>query len=799
MKTFIFWSIISVFLCAVSTTSMASWAPNGNPVSRGPGNQFVTVSVSDGAGGAIFAWQDGRTGLNYDIYAQHLDSQGNALWAADGIPVCAYNGDQEDVEIVSDGSGGAIVVWQDGRSGVDYNIFAQRLDADGNHLWTAGGVLVCGAVNHQQHVMAVSDGYGGAVIAWEDIRLIDPYIFAQRIDPSGTTLWTSDGELVSNAIIIQWQSKIATDGAAGAIITFVYDDTFSFEVAAQRIASIGVVQWGSAGISISAGAPGTQDWPTIISDGTGGAIIAWNDSRNFATFDVDIYAQRVNSIGSTLWPLGGAEVCNATGTQSYPKLATDGSGGAIVAWWDNRNGDSDLYAQRMGADGISHWVSSGVPVCIATEGQVSSVILPDGYGGAYLVWETGYDIYAQRIDPYGGFLWPCPGAILSGDASLQRYPYITQADQGGIIAVWQDDRYGTDDAYAQYLDPNGDWGYPAPLIHSVSDIPGDQGGLVNVAWDASDYEGIGYISYYSVWRAIDTPAAVHAAHGDSEIQKGLERVDPVSGMPEVRLMELNGEEYYWRMAGYTEAFFLNRYSLEVATLFDSTSVCDDYHYFQVIAHTVEPSLFWTSQPDSGYSVDNLAPCPPLSLAGELSHTLGGLNITWAPNSEIDLDCYNIYRGTTEDFVPGPGTLLGAPCDTLYFDGGHQWDHYYKVSAIDVHGNESGYSLLRPVDITGDDTPEVPLAYYLDQNVPNPFNPNTNIRFGIKEPAYVSLRIYDAAGRLVTTLIDESRSAGQYEAAWNGTGDAGGAVTSGVYFYRLVAGDFVQTKKMVLIR
>jgi hypothetical protein len=161
----------------------------------------------------------------------------------------------------------------------------------------------------------------------------------------------------------------------------------------------------------------------------------------------------------------------------------------------------------------------------------------------------------------------------------------------------------------------------------------------------------------------------------------------------------------------------------------------------------------------------------------------------------------VYRGTTEDFVPEPRNLIASPCDTTYFDSGWQWSggYYYKVSAIDVHGNESGFALLRPSDVTGIDPPKVPAASYLSQNCPNPFNPVTRIEFGLDASGPVSLRIYDAAGRLVTALVEGNRAAGRYTETWEGRNAAGRGMASGVYFYRLEAGAFTQMKKMILVR
>jgi len=88
---------------------------------------------------------------------------------------------------------------------------------------------------------------------------------------------------------------------------------------------------------------------------------------------------------------------------------------------------------------------------------------------------------------------------------------------------------------------------------------------------------------------------------------------------------------------------------------------------------------------------------------------------------------------------------------------------------------------------------------LVQNYPNPFNPQTTIAFSLSARGRISLAIYDVSGRIVRTLANETRAAGAYELTWDGRDDRGQAVASGVYFYRLVAPEFTQTKKMVLLK
>ncbi len=92
------------------------------------------------------------------------------------------------------------------------------------------------------------------------------------------------------------------------------------------------------------------------------------------------------------------------------------------------------------------------------------------------------------------------------------------------------------------------------------------------------------------------------------------------------------------------------------------------------------------------------------------------------------------------------------------------------------------------------SPTAPKTFLLEQNYPNPFNPSTTIRYQLPVASEVKLEVYDVLGKKVATLVSERQAAGYYQYVWNADG-----LTSGVYFYRLQAGTFTQTKKMILVK
>jgi hypothetical protein len=149
--------------------------------------------IPDGFAGAIITWEDSRSGNYYDIYARRVDASGTPQWALDGVAICTAVNGQSNPQIISDGSGGAIITWEDRRSG-SYDIYLRRVDGGGAPLAT---LAICTALGDQLEPRIIPDGQGKWITSWKDGRSTGADIYAQKFDIYGSMLWTTpDGVAV---------------------------------------------------------------------------------------------------------------------------------------------------------------------------------------------------------------------------------------------------------------------------------------------------------------------------------------------------------------------------------------------------------------------------------------------------------------------------------------------------------------------------------------------------------------------------------------------------------------------------
>ncbi|MGF2410803.1 T9SS type A sorting domain-containing protein [Ferruginibacter sp.] len=476
-----------------SIIANAQWSADpstNNPVCNFSGSQTNVQLVADGTGGTIMVWQDTRNSST-DIYAQRISATGTLIWAVDGVPLCTAAFNQLNPKIVTDGAGGAVIAWIDDRNGAgagNYDIYAQRINASGTVLWGADGLPVCTATGIQNNLQLLADN-SGAMIVWSDGRVgsSNADIYAQRLNQLGTPLWTLDGAAVCTASSLQNMPQIISDGGAGsAIITWEDWRNFSqSDIYAQKISN-GATSWTFNGVLICSEPNLAHQYNTkMVADGSGGAIICWEDKRNAGT-NTDLYAQRVNTSGITQWTSNGIAICTASGIQFTHQLIADATGGAIIAWEDRRTG-RDIYAQRINASGAAQWAANGIIVCNDASTQSEPQLVARISGGTIIIWTDErntfqQDIYAQGIDAAGNTLWAANGVPVANEAHAQSAAQLITDGADGAVIAWQDLRTTADyDIYSSRLFTSG----LLPL-HLISFSAANNKNNVVLTWDTEN-------------------------------------------------------------------------------------------------------------------------------------------------------------------------------------------------------------------------------------------------------------------------------------------------------------------------
>ncbi len=336
------------------------------------GNQSGTVMAVVNSTHAIAAFVDGRNnitgGTGNDIYLQKIDlATGDRLLTID-TPACRAAGNQTAIQIVPDGAGGAFVSWQDPRAAsTDINIYMTRVNNDclPSSGWATDGIPVCVATGNQTGLVMISDKNNGVYLTWQDFRAgsTNGDIYAQRVAADGNVLWTANGVPVSINFGSQTLPQILAV-SDGAVLTWTDPrlGTSNRDIYAQKIArSNGDTLWAPTGGGVKiCDAPGNQpsntsDGLQLVTDGGDGAFIVWVDTRNSTTSGNDIYAQKISSAGAVQWADNGVVVTNATANQGNIIGAEyiPASGGPLVCWQDARSGtaNGEIYGALLSADG----------------------------------------------------------------------------------------------------------------------------------------------------------------------------------------------------------------------------------------------------------------------------------------------------------------------------------------------------------------------------------------------------------------------------------------------------------------
>lgn len=437
----------------------AGWPADGLRVCGAASAQLLYAMVADGAGGVFLAWEDQRAG-EYDVYGQRVLANGSPApgWPADGLAICDFFGPQRDPKLVADGAGGVFCAWADERTYAfsQRDVYAQHLQGDGSAAWATDGVRVTNASTYDWQPQAALDGAGGLYVAWTR-GLAGQDVGAQHLDAAGAPApsWPDTGIVLCGEVLDQSGVQLVS-GASGAAMAIWKD---------LRNYSPGDTETGYYAVRFGPDTSRAAGWPhqgrqfyastrpigasmRATSDVAGGLLFTWGEL--VSPTDEDLFLVHVDSAGTIVtsgaFPDGVVALCPDAAYQHPESIETDGAGGAFVSWTDYREdpsfANSDPYVQHVlaGATIAPGWPATGVALTqtAAREGATVPVAVA---GGVIAAWMRGAadtaDVFASFVGDDG--VVPVLVSLVASEVSPARVRLAWEV-AGAAGAEWRIER-----------------------------------------------------------------------------------------------------------------------------------------------------------------------------------------------------------------------------------------------------------------------------------------------------------------------------------------------------------------------
>ncbi len=701
------------------------------------------------------------------------------------------------------------------------DVFVAKYSPDGAHAWSrrGGGTdtdqALAIAVDSAGNVVVVGTFYGTADFGGGNrISAGSNDVFVAKYSASGTHLWSQrfgdTGGDAAYAVAIDPNDNIYVAGSFIVKIDFgggTLSSAGSSDIFVAKFDAGGGHLWSQrfGGTSSDTGrAIACRGTSAVTLAGSFQATVNFGGGNLTSAGSEDAFVADLTHAGTHRWSrrFGGSSADYALALAVAPAgsvLLTGSFNGSVDFGGGNlvSAGFSDIFLAKYDDAGLHAWSrrfggtsnDAGNGLACDADGNV----LLAGYfsatadfGGGDVTSANGADFFIARYDAVGAYRW-CRRAGGTGEDAGRSLAaagtgtgtaavtgsFTSTIDFGGGTRT----SAGGADVFVAKLGPYSN----EPVITAITDVGNDQGRLVNVRLDRSGFDAAGSsapVYSYEVYRRDDPPPA------PSMVKSAVKSAGDRSGLTRLQLLDIG-----WTFVGEMPAHGQPSYAMDVATVGDSTVSQGQYlSTFFVRAATASPVTYFDSPSAQGYSLDNLAPGVP----GGLLYGAGAL--AWDPAAADDFDYFVVYGSGTASF--DDAVIIDTTTAPGLDVSSSPYPHYF-VTAVDFAGNESGPAAADATSAVADPppTPELSIACH-----PNPFNPLTSISYAVPRMGVVAVEICDARGARVATLLDgEVRAAGNYRQDWNGRGDCGRPVPSGIYFAHVRQDGAARTVKITLVR
>lgn len=351
--------------------------------------RYHLTASPDGADGIILFWSDRREApidLG-QVYGQHINAAGIRVWEDTARVFCDAQNRQTDTRSVTDGQGGAYLVWRDNRTATGsltrMRIYGQHINAGGEATWQENGVDLGGGLIGQgvlpqleEHTYVCHDGNGGMIVAWSEVGEDDVHCFAQRIDVDGNMLWNEGTPLpVYTEESSASYPNIVADGEGGAYIMFRISQAVNETLRVYRINAEGELVFGGGGfVSVPSNAANVH---IAATDPEQNLLIAWKENAGG-----NVKAQLIGHDGELLWDANGVNITAPGVPGEDIRVATDAFGYYISYCKDADSPFANAHAQKLDANGNLIWGPEGVQLLSSLVRHHVTSVHPDTYGGS---------------------------------------------------------------------------------------------------------------------------------------------------------------------------------------------------------------------------------------------------------------------------------------------------------------------------------------------------------------------------------------------------------------------------------
>ena len=732
-------------------------------------DQRGTAAIVKPDGEFIIVWEDWRNDWG-DIYGQKFSISGNPIGTNFKVND-DIGGTQYGASIACDSLGNFVVVWMDGRNG-NWDIYGQRYNNQAGPQGSNFRVNDDAGTEIQWAPTVGVASNGSFIVTWEDQRY-DPEIdiYAQRYNASGTRIG-SNFQVNDVGTASQNSPVVAIDRNGNFIITWTDYRDGNYDIYCRRYDASGNPLGVSFRVNDDAGIQ-NQTGPVIVTTPNSDFWIAWSDARNIHT---DVYAQHYNSSGL---PIGSNFLINddfASSQQRVSMNAIDGQGNFYVIWEDERNGNTDVYAQRF--DSIGNLISNNIRVNddVGSAYQFYSSIGADFTGNFLTAWTDGrnssYDIYCQKFDANGNRI---NNNLMVNDDDTnahQWYPWVGMDSIGNGVIVWMDMR--DDNAYdifGQRYDSNGN---PIGTNFKVNDVvPGNQvyssvaqnnGGDFVVTW--MDSRDDNFNIYAQRYNANGIPVGTNF-RVDDDIGTSSQ------GYPAVAIDPLGNFVIVWEddRNENTDIYgqIYNSYGQRIGNNFRVTDDINNQDQYSPSAAMTNDGKFIVAWSDWRYGDGDP------ELFAQRFFTNGSSIGSNALINERDTFNYE-HQWTIGQSVVANNNRIGFA-----------WTDNRRHKGFDIYGKVTDWNLTS-INENNFASTKIDNSFVV---YPNPTNGKITVRFELTKSMPLSISLYDACGRITKNLLEVTKNRGEVQYNLSG-------LPKGVYFVKLkINSGLSEYKKIVL--